>query len=116
MFKKLKVLDILTSELVNRCVVKYVKRNLDAFAASGNDFVRTSVITHIFITGNALLFKHKLRLIPFALLQNIEQELEKLLAVKAISLATHGECPYASRTEIVQKKMIHNVCASTSET
>lgn len=67
--------------------MKIVKRNLDAFAASVNDMGRTTVITHTIKTGDAKPLRHKLRLIPFAHRQYIEQEIKRLLAIWAIALA-----------------------------
>jgi hypothetical protein len=89
---------------VKQQLIQVVTECLDAFAASNVDLGRTSVITHTLKTGEAKPFRHKLRPIPFAKRQFMEQELERLLNIGAISRAEPGECPYASRTVLVPKK------------
>ena len=90
--------------LSSKRLVEVVKDNLGAFAASNTDYGRTSVVMHTIKTGEAQPFRHKLRPIPFARRQFLEQEVEKLLAIGAISVADPGACPYASRTVIAPKK------------
>ena len=81
-----------------------VKENLHAIAALATDLGRTSVVVHTIKTVNAKPFRHKLRPVPFAIRQHLEQEVEKLLAIGAISEADPGACPYASRTVTTPKK------------
>ena len=85
-------------------MVKVIKENLVAFAASPTELGRTSVVVHTIETNAAKPFRHKLRPIPFAQLQYLEQEVEKLLSIGAISKADPGACPYASRIVITPKK------------
>ena len=80
------------------------KENLNAIAASPTDLGRTSVVVNTIKTGNAKPFRHKLRPVPFAIRQYLEQEVEKLLAIGAVSEADSGACPYASRTVTTPKK------------
>ena len=55
-------------------------------------------------TGNGRSFRHELRAIPFARRQYLEQEVERLISVGAISPADPNACPYASRTVVTPKK------------
>ena len=101
----LRVAALPLSEEIRRRVVAVVKANLDAFAGSPTDLGRTSVVVHTIKTAaDAKPFRHKLRPIPFARRQYLEQEVAKLLAIGAISEADPGACPYASRTVIAPKK------------
>jgi len=77
---------------------------IDAFAHGPSDLGRTSVITHTIETGSAEPFRHKLRPIPLARRQFLDQEIERLLQAKAIAPADAGNCPYASRTVLAPKK------------
>jgi transposase InsO family protein len=101
---EMRVATLPVPEQVQQKLVEVVKSNLDAFAASPTDLGRTSVVRHTIQTGEAQPFRHKLRAIPFARRQYLEQEVEKLLAIGAISEADPGACPYASRTVIAPKK------------
>ena len=101
MLADLRVASLPIQEPARKRLIEVVKSNLGAFAASSTDFGRTSVVMHTIKTGEAQPFRHKLRPIPFARRQFLEQEVEKLLAIGAISVADPGECPYASRTVIV---------------
>ncbi len=56
------------------------------------------MVVHTIKTNAAKPFRHKLRPIFFAQRQYLEQEVEKLLSIGAISEADPGACPYASRT------------------
>ena len=49
-------------------------------------------------------FRHKLRAIPFARRQYLEQEFERLMSDGAISPPDAGACLYASRTVVTPKK------------
>ena len=100
----LRVATLPIQDVVQKRLIAVVKSNLDAFAASNTDYGRTSVVMHTIKTGEAQPFRHKLRPIPFARRQFLEQEVEKLLAIGAISVADPGACPYASRTVIAPKK------------
>ena len=100
----LRVASLPIEERTKQRLINVVKNNLDAFAASPTDLGRTSVVVHTIKTGEARPFRHKLRPIPFARRQFLEQEVEKLLAIGAISHADPGACPYASRTVIAPKK------------
>ena len=90
-------------ELCKR-LIEVVRENLDAFAASPTDLGQTSVVIHTIKTGEARPFRHKLRAIPFARRQYLEQEVERLMTVGAISPAHPGACPYASRTVATPNK------------
>ena len=83
-------------EQVRKQLVEVVKINLVAFAASQTDLGRTSVVVHTIQTNAANPLRHKLQPIPFAQRQYLEQEVEKLLTIGAISEADPGACPYAS--------------------
>ncbi len=100
----LKISFLPISESLRRRLICVVHSNLDAFAASPTDLGRTSVVVHTIKTGEAKSFRHKLNAVPFARRQNLEQEVEKLLSIGAISPADPGACPYASRTVIILKK------------
>ena len=101
---ELKVSSLSVSEDLRKRVIGVVRECIDAFAATPNDFGRTSVVTHTIKTGEAQPFRHKLRPIPFARRQFLEQEVERLLMIGAISPADPGACPYASRTVLAEKK------------
>ena len=62
------------------------------------------MLVHTINTGDAKPFRYKLRPDPFAIRQYLGQEVEKLLAIGAISEADPGACPYASRTVITPEK------------
>ena len=94
----LRVATLPIPEQVRKRLVEIDKANLNAFAASPTDLGRTSVVVHTIMTGNAKPFRHKLRPVPFAIRQYLEQEVEKLLAIGAILEADPGACPYAFRT------------------
>ena len=100
----LRVATLPIQDAVRKRLIEVVKGNLGAFAASSTDFGRTSAVMHTIKTGEAQPFRHKLRPISFARRQFLEQEVEKLLAIGAISVADPGECPYASRTVVAPKK------------
>ena len=99
-----KIATLPISEKLRRRLVQVVRENLDAFGASPTDLGRTSVVIHTIRTGEARPFRHKLRAIPFARRQYLEQEVERLFSVGAISPADPGACPYASRTFVTPKK------------
>ena len=101
---KLGVSGLPVSEKLRRRLVEVVRENIDAFAATPTDLGRTSMVIHIIKTGDAKFFKHRLRPIPFARRQYLEQEVEKSLEDGAISLADPGACPDASRTVYSPKK------------
>ena len=101
---ELKVSELPIHEDLRRQVVNVVRDCIDAFAATPNDFGRTEVALHTIKTGEAQPFKHKLRPIPYARRQFLDQEVERLLAIGAISPADPGACPYASRTVLATKK------------
>ena len=101
---ELKVSELPVHEELRRQVVNVVRDCIDAFAATANDFGRTEVALHTIKTGDARPFKHKLRPIPYARRQFLDQEVERLLAIGAISPADPGACPYASRTVLATKK------------
>ena len=100
----LKIAALQISEEVLKRLVNVVQENLDAFAAFPIDLGRTSVVIHTIMTGEALLFRHKLRAIPFARRQYLEQEVERLMSFSAISPADPGACPYASKAVVTPKK------------
>ena len=70
----LKIDTLPISEPLRRRLVEVVRENLDAFVASPTDLGRTSVVKHTIKTGEARLFRYKLRAIPFARRQYLEQE------------------------------------------
>ena len=84
--------------------MEVVKENLGEFAASPTNFGRTSMVMHTIKINAAKPFRHKLRPIPFAQRQYLEQEVEKLLSIGAFSEADPGAYPYASRTVTTPKK------------
>ena len=101
---ELKVFDLSISEFDKRRVVELVRRNLSAFAVSPSDIGRTHLVTHRIDTGENPPFKERLGPVPHAWREFLEQELDRLLSVGAISEADPGECPYASRCVIVRKR------------
>ena len=100
----LRVASLPIPDGIRRRLIEVVKEALNAFAGSSIDVGRTSVVVHTIKTGDAIPFRHKLRPVPFARRQYLEQEVEKLLGIGAISEADPGACPYASRTVIAPKK------------
>ena len=93
----LKVATLPISEDMRKKLVQVVSDSLDAFAASATDLGRTLVVVHrIKTAGEAKPVRHKLRAIPYARRQFLEQEVEKLLAINAVAPANPGVCPYAS--------------------
>ena len=100
----LRVATLLIPEQIRKRLVEVVTENLNAFTASPTDLGRTSVVVHTIKTGSAKPFRHKLRPVPFAIRQYLEQEVEKLLAIGAVSEADPGACPYASRTVTTPSK------------
>ena len=100
----LKIATLPIPESLRRRLICLVRSNLDAFAATATDLGRTSVVVHTIKTGDAKPFRHKLNAVPFARRQYLEQEVDKLLSIGAISPADPGACPYASRTVITPKK------------
>ena len=102
---ELKVSELPVPEHLRREVVEIVRDCIDAFAATSNDFGRTDILRHTINTvDDAQPFKHKLRPIPYARRQFLDEEVERLLAIGAISPADPGACPYASRTVLATKK------------
>ena len=99
---KLAALNI--QEPIRKRLIQVARKNLDAYAGSPTDLGRTSVVVHTIRTGEAVPFRHKLRPIPLARRQYLEQEVERLMSVGAVSPADPGACPYASRTVIAPKK------------
>ena len=81
-----------------------VRENIDPFAVTLTDLWKTSVVINTIRTSDAKHFKHKLRPIPFAILQHLGQEVVMLLKVNAISPSDPGAYPYASRTVFSPKK------------
>ena len=75
-----------------------VRENLDAFAASSTNLEINTVMIHIIKTGEALRFRHKLRPIPFARRQYLEQVVDKLIFIGAVFPADPCACLYAYRT------------------
>ena len=57
---ELKVSSLSVSESLKKRVIGVVRECIDSFAATPNDFGRTSVITHTIKTGEAKPFRHKL--------------------------------------------------------
>ena len=72
----LRVSTLPIPEQVRKRLVEVVKKNLGEFAASPTDLGRTSVVVHTIKTNAAKPFRHKLRPIPFAQRQYLEQEVE----------------------------------------
>ena len=71
----LKVASLPISEEMRKKLVQVVSDSLDAFAASATDLGRTSVVVHrIKTTGEAKPVRHKLRAIPYARRQFLEQK------------------------------------------
>ena len=105
MLADLKVATLKIPEELRKRLIDVVRENLDAFAASPTDLGRTTVVIHTIKTGEAQPFLHKLRPIPFSRLQYLEQEVDKLIFIGAVSPADQGACPYASRTVCTPKKV-----------
>ena len=85
-------------------LIEVVRENLDAFAASPTNLGRTSVFIHTIKCGDTRDFRHKLRAIPFARRQYLEQEVKRPMSVGTISAADLGACLYPSRTVVIPKK------------
>ncbi len=100
MLTNLKIADFPIPNELRKRLIKIVRENLDAFAASPTDLARTSVVIHTIKTGEARPFRHMLRAIPFVRRQYLEQKVERLMSVVAISPADPGACLYASRTVV----------------
>ena len=81
-----------------------VRKHLHAFAASPTDVGRTHLVTHKIDIGNNLPFKERVRPVPHSWREFMDQELDKLKSIGAISEADPGECPFASRCVVVRKK------------
>ena len=101
MFADLKIATFAIPETLRK---RLIRDNLEAFAGSPTNLGRTSVVLHSINTDEAKLVRHKLRPIPFARRQYLEQNVEKLMSVGAVSRANPGACPYASKTVIAPKK------------
>ena len=101
---ELKVSELPLPECEKRRVVDLVRRNLDAFATSPTDVGRTHLVMHKIDIGNNLPFKERVRPVPHSWREFMDQELDKLLAIGAISEANPGDCPFASRCVVVRKK------------
>ena len=99
---ELKVSELSIPAFDKRGIVELDRRNLNAFAVSPTDLARTHLVTHRIDTGDNPPFKEILRAVPHAWREFLEQELDRLLSVGAISEADPGECPYASRYVIVR--------------
>ena len=84
--------------------MEVLRENIDAFAETPTDLRKTSMVIHTIKTGDAKPFKHRLRLISFARRQHLEQEVERLLEVGAISFADTGACPHSLNTVFSPKK------------
>ena len=104
MLADLKITVLQIPDELRKRLIEVVRENLDAFAASPTDHGRILVVIHTIKTGEARSFRRKLRAIPFARRKYLEQELERLMSVGAISPADPGDCPYASRTVVKPKK------------
>ena len=104
MLAGLRVSTLPIPEQVRKKLIEVVKENLDAFAASPVNLGRTSVVVYIQSRRAAKPFRHKLRLIPFARRQYLEQKVVKLVAIGAISETDPGAYLYASRTVTTPKK------------
>ena len=70
----LKIAVLPIPDELHKRLLEFVWEKLDAFAASPTDLGRTSVVIHTIKTGKARFFRHKLRAIPFARRQYLEQE------------------------------------------
>ena len=76
-------------------LIEVDRENLDTCTAFPTDLGRTSVVFHTIKTGEARPFRHKPGAIPFARRQYLEQDVERIMSVGAISPADPGACPYA---------------------
>ena len=83
----LKVATVKIPEKLRNRLIEVVRENLDAFAASPTDFGRTTVVIHTIKTGKAQPFRYRLRLIPFARRQYLEQKVNKLISINSKELA-----------------------------
>ena len=104
MLADLKLAILKIPEELQKRFIDVVCENLDAFAASSTDLGRTTVVIHTIKIGETQPFREKLRLIPFAWRQYLEQEMDKLISIGAVSPADPYACPYASRTVCTPKK------------
>ena len=100
----LKIATFPIPENLRTRLIEVVCNNLEAFAGSSTDLGRTAVVVHTIKTGEARPLRHKLFPIPFARRQYLEQEVERLISVGAVSPADPGAYPYASRRVIAPKK------------
>ena len=92
-------------------MVELVRKHSKAFAISPSDVGRTHLATHKIDVGTNPPFKERCRPVPHAWREFLEQELDKLLSIGAIAEADPGECPYASRCVVVEKKDgSHRLC------
>ena len=79
--------DLKIPEELQKRLIEVVRENLAAFAASSTDLGRTTVVIHTIKTGKAQPFRHKLRPIHFARRQYLEQEVDNLISIGAVSPA-----------------------------
>ena len=100
----MKIAALLIPEHLRQRLIEVGCNNLDVFAGSETDLGRISVVVHTIKTGESKPFRHKLRPILFSRRQYLENEVERLMSVGAVSLADPCACPYASRTVIAPKK------------
>ena len=70
---KLKIAALPIPDHLRKRLIEVFRKNLDAFAASPTDLGRTLVVIHTIKTREARPFRHKLRAIPFARRQYLEQ-------------------------------------------
>ena len=83
---------------------KIVEDSLDAFAEDEDCLGHTNLVQHRIVIENPRPFRHKTRPVPFKRRAAVERELARLLRVGAIEPVTAGECPFASRITLAEKK------------
>ena len=83
---------------------RIVEENLEAFAEDEDDLGHTDLVQHKIVINEPMPFRHKTRPVPFHRRADVEKELNRLLRIGAIEHVNPGECPYASRITIAEKK------------
>ena len=96
----MKIAALPIHENLRQRLIEVVCNNLDVFAGSATDLGRTSVVVHTIKNRESKDFRHKLHPILFARRHYLENEVERLITVCALSSKNKGACPYASRTDI----------------
>ena len=84
-------------------LVSVLARGHDAFASDDKDVGYTTLRDHRIETDNSQRFREKARPRRYAARISLERELDRLLSLRILSVASPGECPYASLVVIVAR-------------